>query len=211
MTSPYQTDNNVTAFSGEIGLAQFGQSQGGYKNSAGIDFFLSGAYRGANSQPQYLFYDGHPGIDYHAGCGVNVFAAVSGTVRYPSSIPGISSANQYHVLELDADSPNTAYKIYYLHLATHPLWQTFPSCQGQSALVSAGQHVNAGDLIGRVGDAGVSGSPHLHFEVQRNGVSVDPYGWQGQFPDPRGNGSSTKLWKPKATLPATLDGIQMAH
>lgn len=43
--------------------------------------------------------------------------------------------------------------------------------------VTAGDLVNAGDLIGSVGSTGNSTGPHLHFEVRRDGVSVDPEPW----------------------------------
>ncbi len=40
-------------------------------------------------------------------------------------------------------------------------------------LVKEGQRVEAGDLLGLVGDTGHSFGPHLHFEVHVNGVPTD--------------------------------------
>lgn len=40
--------------------------------------------------------------------------------------------------------------------------------------VKAGQHVEAGDQIGRMGRSGRATGPHLHLEVRRGWKAVDP-------------------------------------
>ncbi|NLA48751.1 MAG: M23 family metallopeptidase, partial [Bacteroidales bacterium] len=40
--------------------------------------------------------------------------------------------------------------------------------------VRQGQKVSRGDVIGYVGNTGLSVAPHLHYEVKLNGLNVDP-------------------------------------
>jgi murein DD-endopeptidase MepM/ murein hydrolase activator NlpD len=48
--------------------------------------------------------------------------------------------------------------------------------------VTVGQTLAAGDLIGAVGNTGLSTGPHLHWELWVNGVAVNPLSWT----DPEG-------------------------
>ena len=41
-------------------------------------------------------------------------------------------------------------------------------------MVASGQQVRQGDLIGLVGSTGRSTGPHLHYELRRNGIPVNP-------------------------------------
>lgn len=52
-------------------------------------------------------------------------------------------------------------------------------CHMASRKVQVGQAVKAGDVVGIEGNTGYSFGSHCHFEVRRNGVSVDPTPYLG--------------------------------
>jgi Membrane proteins related to metalloendopeptidases len=98
----------------------------------------------------------HTGLDFAAPTGTPVKAVHSATVKSA----GWSGSYGYRtVLELDDGT-----EIWYCH---------------QSSMdVVAGQHVNTGDTIGRVGATGNVTGPHLHLEVHTaDGTGVDPMTW----------------------------------
>ena len=185
MSSSYTIDNVVVAFDGERGERGFGwdgSSSPGYKNSAGTNFWINGQYTGAG-ELNYLNYDGHPGIDYRAARGTAVYAAADGFAHYPASFPGVNNGATFHALAIDHTN---GFISYYLHVTNYPTLG--------NALVAEGQFVHRGDWIASASDAGVPGSPHLHFEVQLNGVPVDPYGWTGTGTDPYTTAVNVNLW-----------------
>ena len=44
----------------------------------------------------------------------------------------------------------------------------------QQVVVTAGQHVRKGQIIGYMGSTGFSTGPHVHYEVNVNGQRVNP-------------------------------------
>ncbi|NOH03960.1 MAG: peptidoglycan DD-metalloendopeptidase family protein [Chloroflexi bacterium] len=47
----------------------------------------------------------------------------------------------------------------------------------EESYVTAGQHIETGELIGKIGGTGRVTGPHLHWELWVNGVQVDPLDW----------------------------------
>jgi hypothetical protein len=133
--------------------------------------------------PSYLFYDGHPGIDYVAAMDTQVYAAVNGTVHYPARMVGLGfPAAAYHVLEIVPDHAPAIpppYVIYYLHLDTYvgqnkiPVTDPdpLPGCSGTVYLpLDEGTHAQAGCLVALSGKAAppiYHYLPHLHLEVHK--------------------------------------------
>ncbi|MCX7878551.1 MAG: M23 family metallopeptidase [Ignavibacteria bacterium] len=52
----------------------------------------------------------------------------------------------------------------------------YESLYGHMSKLNAvtGQEVKAGDLIGYIGSTGRSTGPHLHYEIRKNGMDIDP-------------------------------------
>ena len=97
----------------------------------------------------------HSGIDLAAASGTPVSAVLAGTVEVLQA-SGAAGGYGLHVVVTHAGGLTTLYG----HLA--------------AVSVQGGQVVQAGELIGYEGSTGLSTGPHLHFEVRRADVAVDP-------------------------------------
>ena len=95
----------------------------------------------------------HDGIDIgNAGFGAPVVAAADGFVTYAGVMGGYGNC----VMINHGDGIITLYG------------------HGQEIKTTLGASVKQGDVIMAVGSTGVSTGPHLHFEVRKYGVPVDP-------------------------------------
>jgi murein DD-endopeptidase MepM/ murein hydrolase activator NlpD len=94
----------------------------------------------------------HAGIDFRASTGEKVFSAGAGKV-----VAAEFSGGYGNMVEIDHGYGITTR---YGHLSR--------------ILVSVGDAVAAGDVIGRAGSTGRSTGPHVHYEVRRDGRAVDP-------------------------------------
>ena len=97
----------------------------------------------------------HSGIDVPAPQGTQIIAAYEGEVAW--SYYSSSAGNWVGI-----DHGNGLYTVY-MHMSQR--------------LVSEGDWVSTGQVIGLVGTTGRSTGNHLHFGVRKNGSYVDPLNW----------------------------------
>lgn len=96
----------------------------------------------------------HKGVDFAAPRGTPIFAAGDGTIERMG--PWSSFGNYVRIRH------NSSIKTAYAHMKSF--------AKG----LRAGSRVKQGQIIGYVGTTGRSTGPHLHYEVQKNGVQVNP-------------------------------------
>jgi murein DD-endopeptidase MepM/ murein hydrolase activator NlpD len=102
----------------------------------------------------------HQGVDLLGAEGTPEYAAAAGTVRVAGNYYGYGNA-----VVLDSVINGQTVSTLYGHMVNG------------GVLVTPGQYVEAGQIIGLMGSTGSSTANHLHFEVRLNGGNVDPYAW----------------------------------
>jgi len=108
---------------------------------------------GLRVHPFYKIIKFHAGMDFTAPSGTDIYATGNGEIiAVNSSKRGLGN----HIII------NHGYGLMsiYAHLDRFN--------------VRKGQKVERGDVIGFVGNTGMSVAPHLHYEIKLNGVNVDP-------------------------------------
>ncbi|MBU3636833.1 M23 family metallopeptidase [Polynucleobacter sp. es-MAR-4] len=106
-------------------------------------------------------YRTHMGIDYSAPIGTPIFSVATGKVVHL----GYSGAfGNLIILEHPGN-----YRTYYAHLSNY------------NVELEVGNEVRRGLEIGYVGSTGRSTGPHLHFELRKDGIYVDPYASKTQL------------------------------
>lgn len=108
---------------------------------------------GLRIHPYYKISKFHAGMDFTAPLGSEIYASGDGTVQ--SVMSSKRGMGNYIII-----NHGFGYTSVYAHL--------------DSFNVKAGQKVRRGDVIGFVGNTGMSVAPHLHYEIKLNGGNVDP-------------------------------------
>lgn len=108
---------------------------------------------GKRTHPIYKIEKMHNGVDITAPLGTDVLAAADGVIKKVDQ----STTGYGHMIIIDHD---ILFSSMYAHLDTQ--------------FVKVGDRVKCGEIIGQVGNTGMSTAPHLHYEIKKNGVHVDP-------------------------------------
>lgn len=108
---------------------------------------------GFRIHPVYKVKKLHTGIDFAASIGTPIYATADGRV---ASVD-VKFSGYGKMVEIDH---GFGYRTRYAHM--------------HEFAVRSGQNIKRGDLIGYVGNTGLSTAPHLHYEVLINGSQVDP-------------------------------------
>ncbi|EGY1207560.1 peptidoglycan DD-metalloendopeptidase family protein [Listeria monocytogenes] len=105
-------------------------------------------------------YESHKGQDIAGGGTITVSAAASGTVVFSGFGASGSGFGGYgYVVKIDHGN---GFQTLYGHM------------RAGSLKVVTGQQVSQGQPIGIMGSTGQSTGQHLHFEIHKNGIPVDP-------------------------------------
>lgn len=107
---------------------------------------------GFRIHPIYKINRPHTGMDFSGRIGMPIYATGNGLVESTAFEKGYGRK-----IVIDH---GYGYKTVYAHL--------------DKSLVKKGQQVKRGDIIGHMGNTGVSSGPHLHYEVRKNDKAIDP-------------------------------------
>jgi murein DD-endopeptidase MepM/ murein hydrolase activator NlpD len=114
----------------------------------------SGSMRGYGTRihPVYGYRHFHPAVDMSSPTGTPIYAAGAGTV----TTAGYGSSQGYYIVINHGNGFTTVY----MHCS--------------KMLVSAGEHVEKGEQIAKVGSTGTATGSHLHFEIRLYGEPMNP-------------------------------------
>jgi murein DD-endopeptidase MepM/ murein hydrolase activator NlpD len=112
---------------------------------------ITSRYSSNRLHPVQGIWKAHRGTDYAAPHGTPISTTAAGVVEQT----GFTAGNGNFVKV----KHNSTFSTQYLHMS--------------KILVRRGQHVNQGQIIGRVGSTGLATGPHVCYRFWKNGVQVD--------------------------------------
>jgi murein DD-endopeptidase MepM/ murein hydrolase activator NlpD len=120
------------------------------------------SYYGERADPFTGFSATHKGVDFAAAEGTRVTSVAAGLVTMAGDSAG---AGYGQMVEINhGNGLSTRY------------------CHNEKILVKVGEMVRKGQEVALMGSTGRSTGPHLHFEVLKNGVQVNPLRFIGEVP-----------------------------
>ena len=135
---------------------EFGKNIRGFLLRTPVDGARVTSSFGARRHPILGYTRMHQGIDFGAGSGTPILAAGAGVVQEMKWAGGYGR---------------------WLKIRHQGGWETsYAHLSRYGAGLKKGQRVAQGQVIAYVGSTGLATGPHLHYEVSRNGVKVNPKG-----------------------------------
>jgi hypothetical protein len=184
-TPNYTFDNRVLAFTGDVANKNCPSPPppGIPPPQPGICNAGSGGYW-SYSLGDWVFYDGHDGVDYGIAYRPVYAAADADQIVYAGWWdPQNHKVNLGIYVRLHHSN---GYATYYGHMS---------SVSVQACSAPECTFVPHGEMLGISGTTGNSSGPHLHLLVRNPAnKSVDPYGWKGTGADPWVNNQKESLW-----------------
>ena len=184
-TPNYTYDNIVLAFTGDEARRNCPSPPppGTPPPQAGVCNAGQGGYW-SYSLGDWIYYDGHDGVDYGISYRPIYAAADADQIVYA----GWWDPQNHKVnlgIYVRLHHPN-GYSTYYGHMS---------SVAVQSCPTPGCTFVPHGEMLGISGTTGNSSGPHLHLLVRNpSNRSVDPYGWRRAGPDPWIHNQRESLW-----------------
>jgi len=117
------------------------------------DLTRIGSYFGTRMDPFYKVKKFHEGVDFTAPTGTEIYATGNGVITQATRNFG-GYGNEVII------DHGYSYSTRYAHLS--------------KILVRPGEHFKRGQVIGLVGNTGKSTAPHLHYEIRKNDLAVNP-------------------------------------
>jgi murein DD-endopeptidase MepM/ murein hydrolase activator NlpD len=104
------------------------------------------------SMNEYIFGGQHPGVDFAAKEGTEVKVTADGTVSF------------------------VGWDDVYGNLAMVDHGNGYVTCYGHNSKieVDSGYFVKRGEVIALSGNSGISSAPHLHYEIRKDDIPIDP-------------------------------------